>query len=73
MVPSGKSDAMFEDAALIKIQFEAAAAQIEDQARLDAIAQSPLHGGADQARFFLAADHFQFDAGFARMRSIRRR
>ncbi len=56
---------MFEHAALIKIQLEAAAAEIEDQPRLDAISQRPLHGGANQARFFLAADYFQFDSGFA--------
>ena len=61
----GKSDALLEDPALIKIQFQAAAAQIEDQARLDAIAQRPLHSGANQPRFFLAADYFELDSGFA--------
>jgi hypothetical protein len=61
----GKADALFENTALIKTQFKTAAAEIEDQARLDAIAESPLHGGADQTRFFLAADYFEFDSGFA--------
>ena len=61
----GKADALFQNAALIKTQLETAAAQIEDQARLDAISQGPLHGGTNQARFFLAADYFEFDSGFA--------
>ena len=65
MVPSGSADAMFQHAALIKIQLQAAAAEIENQPRLHAVAQRPLHGGANQARFFLAADHFQFDSGFS--------
>src|ERR1700722_3745804 len=61
----GQADAAFEDAALVEIEFEAAAAEIEDYARLDAIAQGPLDGLADQARFFFAADDFKFDAGFS--------
>src|SRR5271169_6089557 len=61
----GKADALLEDATLIKIQFEAAAAEIEDQARLDAVSQRPLRGRTNQARFFLTADYFQFDSGFA--------
>src|SRR5271156_4537376 len=60
-----KADALLEDATLIKIQFEAAAAEIEDQARLDAVSQRPLRGRTNQARFFLAADYFQFYSGFA--------
>src|SRR5271168_2422629 len=59
-----KADALFKDATLIKIQFEAAAAEIEYQARLDAVSQRPLRGRTNQARFFLAADYFQFDSGF---------
>src|SRR5271170_3139117 len=59
-----KSDTLLEHAALIEIQFEAAA-QIEDQARLDAVSQGPLRGGADQPRFFFAADYFELVSGFA--------
>ena len=65
IVPRGKADAMFEHPALKKIHFEAAAAQIEDQSRLDAVAQRPVDGRANQAGFFLAADDFELDAGFA--------
>src|SRR5271155_317499 len=61
----GKADALLENAALIKTQLEATAAKIEDQARLDAITERPLHGGTNQARFFFAADYFQFDSRFA--------
>src|SRR5271170_4934549 len=61
----GKSDALLENAALVKIQLETAAAEIEDQARLDAVSQRPLRGRTNQARFFLAADYFQFYSGFA--------
>src|SRR5271170_556947 len=60
-----KSDAIFQHAALIEVQLQAAAAQIEDQARLDAVSQGPQRSGADQARFFFAADYFEFDSGFA--------
>ena len=51
--------------ALKKIHFQAAAAKIENHARLDPVAERPLHGRANQPRFLLAADHFEFDAGFA--------
>jgi hypothetical protein len=61
----GEADALLEHAALIKIQLEAAAAQIENQARLDAVSQRPLRGRTNQPRFFLAADYFQLDSGFA--------
>src|ERR1700733_15498634 len=56
---------MLEHTTLIEIQLETAAAEIEYQTRLDAISESPLHGGTNQARFFLAADYFEFDSGFA--------
>src|SRR5580693_5326157 len=61
----GKADALLEHSALIKIQLEAAAAQIENQARLDAVSDRPQRGRTNQARFFLAADYFQLDSSFA--------
>src|SRR5580698_11031850 len=61
----GKTDALLEHSALIKIQLEAAAAQIENQARLDAVSERPQSGRTNPARFFLAADYFQLDSRFA--------
>ena len=53
---------MLQHATLKKIQLQAAAAEIKNQARLNAVAKSPLHSGANQPRFLLGADHFQLDA-----------
>ncbi len=58
-------DAMPQRAALVEIKLQAAAAEIENQPRLHPVAQRPVHGRADQPRFFLAADHFQLNPGFA--------
>ena len=60
-----KSNAAFEHAMFHKIHFKAAAAEVEDQARLDAIAERTLDGGADESCLFFAADDFQLDAGLA--------
>ena len=49
----------------VEIQLEAAAAEIENQSRLDAIAERPAAPPSKQPRFFFAADHFQLDAGLA--------
>ena len=60
-----QSDAMLQHAALEKIHFQAAAAQIENQTRPDCAAQRPTDGRANQPCFFLAANYFEFDPGFA--------
>jgi hypothetical protein len=54
---------MFQHAALEKIQFQASAAQIENQPRLHLVAERPVDCLANQTRFFLAADDFEFQAG----------
>ena len=60
-----QSNAAFEHAMFHKIHFEAAAAEIENQARLDAIAERPLDRRADEPCLFFAADDFELDAGLA--------
>src|SRR5580698_2054894 len=60
-----QADAVLEIVAVIKIQLEAATAEIEDDARLKTRAERPKNGGAHQPRFFFSADHFEFNAGLA--------
>src|ERR1700735_138911 len=60
-----KSDAMLEHAALKEIQFQAASAEVKNQARLEPIVQSPFYRRADQARLFFAANHLQFNSSFS--------
>jgi hypothetical protein len=60
-----QGDTMFEHATLKEIQFQAAAAEVKNQPRLEAVAQGPLYCGADQARLFFAADYFQFNSCFS--------
>src|ERR1700723_1214275 len=56
---------MPKHAAFKKIQLQASATEIENKTRLHPVAQRPLHRRANQPRFFLAADYFQFDSGLA--------
>ena len=58
-------DAVLKHSTLKKIQLQAAAAEIEDQPRLHQISHRPHHRRANQPRFLLAADHFEFDAGLS--------
>src|ERR1700722_3168959 len=58
-------DAMLQNSALVKIQLQAAAAEIENHPRLRAISQGPLHRLATQPRLLFAADYFQFNSGLA--------
>src|ERR1700683_3203250 len=55
---------MLQYTALKKIQFQAAATEIENQARLQSVTERPFHGGANQPSFLLIADDFQFQPGF---------
>ena len=58
-----QADAFLQDAAPQFIEFQAAAAQIEDEAGRIEIAKRAEHGDAHQARFFFAGDDFQIDFG----------
>lgn len=58
-------DSMFEQPTLEEIQFQTASAQIENQSRLNLISQRPEYGRTNKPRFFLAANHFQLDAGLS--------
>ena len=60
-----KCDSALENSVLKEIHFQAAAAEIEDEAGLNAVAESALDGGTNEGCFFFAADHFQLDAGLA--------
>ena len=59
-----KRDALFQNSALKEIQFQASAAQIENQARLQPVTQLPMNGRTNQACLFFSADHIEFEAGF---------
>jgi hypothetical protein len=58
-------EAMPKHATFKKIQLQASATEIENKTRLHPVAQCPLHRRANQPRFFLAADYFQFNSGLA--------
>ena len=60
-----KRYALLEHSALEEIQFQASAAQVEDQARLQLVSQHPMNGRTNQARLFFTADHIEFEAGFS--------
>lgn len=60
-----KGDPMFQFTVVEEIQLETAAAEIEDEAGLNAVRESPVDGGANEARFFLATDDFELDSGLA--------
>jgi len=60
-----KPNAALQFAALKKIELEAAATEVEDDAGLNAFAERPVNGIANQLRFLFPCDDVDFNAGFA--------
>ena len=60
-----QGDSVIKYSALKEVQLQAAAAQIENQSRMNLIAQRPEHCRTNKPRLLFAADHLEFDSGLS--------